>query len=113
MVSYDLMLASSSQHIKSYKLLRARCQQPDDSRAPDKGDEFGRLMCSFTLGANAARNGPPLSGSGSSSVHDTLSSALWRLSEQGQSFLVVTIRMRPRDLVFRDELAEWWVRRRS
>lgn len=47
------------------------------------------------------------------SVHDTLSTALWRLSEQGQSFLVVTSRMRPRDLVFRDELAEWWVRRRS
>lgn len=47
------------------------------------------------------------------SVHDTLSSALWRLSEQGQSFLVVTSRMRPMDLVFRDELAGWWVRRRS
>ena len=47
------------------------------------------------------------------SVHDTLSSAIWRLSEQGQSFLVVTSRMRPMDLVFRDELAEWWVRRRS
>lgn len=47
------------------------------------------------------------------SVHDTLSSALWRLSEQGESFLVVTSRMRPMDLVFRDELAEWWVRRHS
>lgn len=47
------------------------------------------------------------------SVHDTLRSALWRLSEKGQSFLVVTSRMRPMDLVFRDELAEWWARRRS
>lgn len=47
------------------------------------------------------------------SVHDTLRSAFWRLSEQGQSFLVVTSRMRPMDLVFRDELAELWVRRRS
>ncbi|WP_407165973.1 hypothetical protein [Bradyrhizobium sp. ORS 111] len=47
------------------------------------------------------------------SVHDSLRSALWRLSEQGQSFLVVTSRMRPIDLVFRDELAEWWAGRRG
>ncbi|WP_342713106.1 CBS domain-containing protein [Bradyrhizobium sp. B124] len=45
------------------------------------------------------------------SVDDTLNNALRRLSEQGRSFLVVTRRMRPIDLVFRDELTEWWERR--
>lgn len=42
------------------------------------------------------------------SVRESLSNALRRLSEEGRSFLVVTSRMRPIDLVFRDELAEWW-----
>lgn len=47
------------------------------------------------------------------SVRDSLSNALRRLSEEGRSFLVVTSRMRPIELVFRDELAEWCIRCRS
>lgn len=45
-------------------------------------------------------------------VGNTLSDALRRLSEEERSFLVVTSHMRPIGLVFRDELAEWWVRYR-
>ena len=45
-------------------------------------------------------------------VRDTLSNALRRLSEEERSFLIVTSHMRPIGLVFRDELAEWWVRYR-
>lgn len=45
-------------------------------------------------------------------VRDTLSNALRRLSKEERSFLVVTSHMRPIGLVFRDELAEWWVRYR-
>lgn len=40
-------------------------------------------------------------------VRDTLSKVLRRFSEEERSFLVVTSRMRPINLVFRDELAEW------
>ena len=45
-------------------------------------------------------------------VRETLSNALRRLSAEERSFLVVTSHMRPIGLVFRDELAEWWVRYR-
>lgn len=44
------------------------------------------------------------------SIHDTLRNVLWRMSDEGQSFIGVANRLRPIDLVFRDELADWWLR---